>query len=56
MDSVYSLINPGKDLESCEKQMKEFLKKRLPWADKEIGIVPDPKELVTKIKNYSLYL
>ncbi|KAK6636864.1 hypothetical protein RUM43_010528 [Polyplax serrata] len=56
VDCIYSLINPGKDLQACEKKMKEFLKNQLPWAEVDIGTAPEPKDLIGKIEEYSVYL
>lgn len=56
IDCAYGLINPGKDLDACEKRMKEFFKNRLPWVEVTSGCAPDPKTLLSKIGECSTYV
>ncbi|KAL0276468.1 UNVERIFIED_CONTAM: hypothetical protein PYX00_004033 [Menopon gallinae] len=55
INSSYCLINPGKDLNDCEEAMTKFLKAHVPWVASDIGKAPDPKILVSKFQDYSVY-
>lgn len=55
ISNAYSLVNPERDLDKCEKCLKNFLNKEFPWVVADLGKKPDPQVLLSRLQEYNIY-